>query len=317
MASGKSVMALIKALKPAFRNGNNNDKVAFAVHSFFLASGYELTATGTPAFNPSGLTSASTDEVGIQDWNELDDQYAFIYVKPEKGSRKVLVKCLVMEGKLHVYYALTDGSSKHVELDVGNYVEENGGGNYSRQFKNMEMLVTRLESLQHFSSETSETNCVRRIKIESHSGPVPQTHISGRKRKELLTLCEEKETPANTTNVAVAGSVKLKDFKEDKVSMQHVYSIRRVKQKIGTGSDEADGLGILIEDKKTDIKEPHYVPATALMAEPVPASKAADSVPATQFHHLSDEMLPSPLKKISPRHLQDGEVYRGGKRMRR
>lgn len=55
--------------------------------------------------------------MGIQDWNELDDQYAFIYVKPEKGSRKVLVKCLVMEGKLHVYYALTDGSSKHVELE--------------------------------------------------------------------------------------------------------------------------------------------------------------------------------------------------------
>ncbi|CAB4285061.1 unnamed protein product [Prunus armeniaca] len=299
MASGKSVMALIKALKPAFRNGNNNDKVVFAVHSFFLASGYELTATGPPAFNPSGLTSASTDEVGIQDWNELDDQYAFIYVNPEKGSRKVLVKCLVMEGKLHVYYALTDGSSKHVELDVGDYVEENGGGNYSRQFKNMEMLVTRLESLQNLSSETSETNCVRRIKIESHSGPVPQTHLSGRKRKELLTLCEEKETPANTTNVVVASSVK------------HVYSIRRVKQKIGSGSDEADGLGILIEDKKIDIKEPHDVPATALMAAPVPASKAADSVPATQFHHLSDEMLPSPLKKISPRHLQDGEVYRG------
>lgn len=36
--------------------------------------------------------------------------------------------------------------------------------------------------------------------------------------------------------------------------MQHVYSIRRVKQKIGSGSDEADGLGILIEDKKMDIK---------------------------------------------------------------
>ncbi|CAB4315478.1 unnamed protein product [Prunus armeniaca] len=299
MASGKSVMALIKALKPAFRNGNDNDKVVFAVHSFFLASGYELTATGPPAFNPSGLTSASTDEVGIQDWNELDDQYAFIYVNPEKGSTKVLVKCLVMEGKLHVYYALTDGSSKHVELDVGDYVEENGGGNYSRQFKNMEMLVTRLESLQNLSSETSETNCVRGIKIESHSGPVPQTHLSGRKRKELLTLCEEKDTPANTTNVVVASSVK------------HVYSIRRVKQKIGSGSDEADGLGILIEDKKMDIKEPHDVPATALMAEPVPASKAADSLPATQFHHLSDEMLPSPLKKISPRHLQDGEVYRG------
>ncbi|KAI5326212.1 hypothetical protein L3X38_035286 [Prunus dulcis] len=305
MASGKSVMALIKALKPAFRNGNDNDKVVFAVHSFFLASGYELTATGPLAFNPSGLTSASTDEVGIQDWNELDDQYAFIYVNPEKGSRKVLVKCLVMEGKLHVYYALTDGSSKHVELDVGDYVEENGGGNYSRQFKNMEMLVTSLASLQNLSSETSETNCVRRIKIESHSGPVPETHLSGRKRKELLTLCEEKETPANTTNVAVAGSVK------------HVYSIRRVKHKIGSGSDEADGLGILIEEKKMDIKEPHDVPATALMAEPVPASKAADSLPATQFHHLSDEMLPSPLKKISPRHLQDGEVYRGGRRMKR
>ncbi|VVA14536.1 PREDICTED: probable proteasome inhibitor, partial [Prunus dulcis] len=271
MASGKSVMALIKALKPAFRNGNDNDKVVFAVHSFFLASGYELTATGPLAFNPSGLTSASTDEVGIQDWNELDDQYAFIYVNPEKGSRKVLVKCLVMEGKLHVYYALTDGSSKHVELDVGDYVEENGGGNYSRQFKNMEMLVTRLESLQNLR----------------------------RKRKELLTLCEEKETPANTTNVAVAGSVK------------HVYSIRRVKHKIGSGSDEADGLGILIEDKKMDIK------GDLMMFQLLPSWPSPSlllrllTLPATQFHHLSDEMLPSPLKKISPRHLQDGEVYRG------
>lgn len=57
------------------------------------------------------------DEVGMDQWNELDDEYAFVYVNPEKGSKNVLVKCLVMNDKLLVD-ALADGSSEPVHLEI-------------------------------------------------------------------------------------------------------------------------------------------------------------------------------------------------------
>ena len=57
------------------------------------------------------------DEVGIDNWNEFEDHYAFVYTNPEKGSSKVLVKCLVMNGKF-VVDALADGSSEPVDLEI-------------------------------------------------------------------------------------------------------------------------------------------------------------------------------------------------------
>lgn len=58
MVNQKSVMAVIRAARPSFRN--NHDKIAFAVHASFLAAGYVLTATGPPAFSENALSSAST-----------------------------------------------------------------------------------------------------------------------------------------------------------------------------------------------------------------------------------------------------------------
>lgn len=55
--------------------------------------------------------------MGIDHWNEVDDNYAFVYVNPEKGSKKVLVKCLVMNDKLLVD-ALADGASEPVHLEI-------------------------------------------------------------------------------------------------------------------------------------------------------------------------------------------------------
>ena len=37
-----------------------------------------------------------TDKVDIEEWNEQEDEYAFVYINPEKDSEKVLVKCLVI-----------------------------------------------------------------------------------------------------------------------------------------------------------------------------------------------------------------------------
>lgn len=57
------------------------------------------------------------DEVGIDHWNELEDNYVFVYINPEKGSKKVLVKCLVMGNKL-VVDALAQGASEPVHLEI-------------------------------------------------------------------------------------------------------------------------------------------------------------------------------------------------------
>ncbi|KAF3448909.1 hypothetical protein FNV43_RR09626 [Rhamnella rubrinervis] len=167
MASDKSVsvMAVIRAARPSFRN--NNDKVAFAVHASFLASGHVLTATGPPAFSDTALASTATDEVGIDHWNEMDDEYAFVYANPEKESKKVLVKCLVINDKL-IVDALANGEQKpvHLEINVGDYVGENGGSNYSSQFNNLDKLVksldseilSKLDGSQKASSSTNPTS---------------------------------------------------------------------------------------------------------------------------------------------------------------
>ena len=145
MANDMSVMAVIRASRPSFRNPN--DKVAFAVHASFLASGYNLLAAGRSAFAENALSSSSTVEVGIENWNELENEYAFVYLNQEKGSKKVLVKCLVINETLDVD-VVADGASQnvHCEFNVGDYVQENEGSNYSLQFKNLDTLVKNLNS---------------------------------------------------------------------------------------------------------------------------------------------------------------------------
>jgi len=134
--------------------------------------------------------------VGIDNWQELDDEYAFVYTNPEKGGKKVLVKCLAMHDKLLVD-ALAEGADEpvHLQISVGDYAGENGGTNYSSQFKNLEELVKSLDdqvlskldgssqpssSSNTSSSETSEaprSNITIGVPIGRPSGP--QTHPSG------------------------------------------------------------------------------------------------------------------------------------------
>lgn len=57
------------------------------------------------------------DEVSVDHWNELNDEYAFVYANPDKGSKKVLVKCLVMNEKLLVH-ALSEGFSEPLHLEI-------------------------------------------------------------------------------------------------------------------------------------------------------------------------------------------------------
>lgn len=146
MATEESVMLVIRASRPNFRN--NCDKLAFAVHAVFLAHGFVLISTGPPAFADDSLSSSSSsEEVGIDHWNEVDDEYAFVYKNPKKGDKKVLVKCMVLGDKLMVD-ALSDGSSEPVHLDVNvdDYTTETEASDYHAQYKNLGKFVSNLES---------------------------------------------------------------------------------------------------------------------------------------------------------------------------
>lgn len=164
----QSVMGVIRAARPTFRNAH--DKVAFVIHSSFLASGFTLHATGPSAFTDDALYSSSTgtqrqmfkfslffyyflflglrkeersknliermgpqlfvviltlpliiigvaDEVGIEQWNELDGDYGFVYSNSEKDSKKILVKCVVLNDNLLVD-ALREGDSEPVHIEI-------------------------------------------------------------------------------------------------------------------------------------------------------------------------------------------------------
>ncbi|XP_071698683.1 probable proteasome inhibitor isoform X2 [Rutidosis leptorrhynchoides] len=140
MASEQSVLALIRASRPNFRS--SADKIAFAIHSVFLANGFNLNATGALAFTDDALTAPFSDEAVIDGWNEVEDNYAFVYSSPGKDSKKVLVKCLVMNNQMFVD-AVTAGSSNpvHHEINIDDFVGESDDTKYSSQFKNLGKLV--------------------------------------------------------------------------------------------------------------------------------------------------------------------------------
>ncbi|CAH8262003.1 unnamed protein product [Arabidopsis lyrata] len=153
MVTTHAVMGVIRSVMPAFRS--NNDKVAFVVHASFVVSGFILTATGRPAFAFDALSSWTTESlVGIAGWNEFDEEYAFVYKSPVKGSnkntvKKFLVKCLEMNGKLLVDAIAEDGKEfAHLQIEVGNYTDESRDErDYDAQFKNFGKLVTDLRNV--------------------------------------------------------------------------------------------------------------------------------------------------------------------------
>jgi proteasome inhibitor subunit 1 (PI31) len=180
-------MAIIRASRPSFRNPQ--DKVAFAVHATFLAAGYVLNATGPTAFADDALTASSSDEVSNDGWNTFEDNYGFVYSNPDKVSKKVLLKCLVMNNALLVD-ALKHGSSTpvHHEINIADFVEENEGTNYSSQYKNFGKLVSiidteivsKLSDAPKSSSSTKPSSSEgTRDENMPYSGPYDPSSIEG------------------------------------------------------------------------------------------------------------------------------------------
>ncbi|VFQ90943.1 unnamed protein product [Cuscuta campestris] len=124
IADAVSAMAAIRAWRPTFRNAA--DKVVFAVHATFFASGFYLNATGAPAFDLDTFASPSTTD-GV--------------------SNRVKVLCLVEDHKVRVV-AMRHGDSTlyELKLKVHDYVE-NGGRDYHSQYKNFEYLVKEIKQV--------------------------------------------------------------------------------------------------------------------------------------------------------------------------
>ncbi|XP_031474115.1 probable proteasome inhibitor isoform X1 [Nymphaea colorata] len=149
MASDKSVMAVIRASRPSFRN--DHDKVAFLVHASFFSADYVLTAAGKSALGEiSSLLSIGEEEVGTEGWNELEDSYGFLYKKTDDKGRKktVLVKCLAFGDILTVDAVPTGDGERKAPLDlqikVGDYVRDGSSANYSELYKNLPEFVKNI-----------------------------------------------------------------------------------------------------------------------------------------------------------------------------
>lgn len=146
MATESSILAVVRASRPKFRN--SNDKIAFVVHAAFLSAGYSLIATGDKAFAEDPPVDG--EEIGIDGWNSLEDGYAFVYVKSENGDKKsILVKCLTIGYALVVdVLDLKDDSKKplHIQINVKDYITEENRSNYGDMYKNLQGLVQILNA---------------------------------------------------------------------------------------------------------------------------------------------------------------------------
>ncbi|ONK61110.1 uncharacterized protein A4U43_C08F26350 [Asparagus officinalis] len=160
MATDNSVMAVIRASRPNFRNPS--DRMAFAVHASFLAAGYSLISTGPSAFSENPPTG---DEVGIEGWNEFEDSYAFVYLKSDKGQKiPILVKCLAIGDALVVDVLNLREDKKepfHVQINMNEHlVEGDNKVNYGEMYKNLPRLVENLNAniLNKVESKTESSS---------------------------------------------------------------------------------------------------------------------------------------------------------------
>ncbi|CAH9130574.1 unnamed protein product [Cuscuta epithymum] len=173
VADPEIVMMAIRSARPDFRS--HRDKVAFAVHATFMASGFYLNATGPPAFDMDTFSSPSTsDEVGIDNWNFYDRQYAFVYSNsnPDGRRNRVIALCLARgaRGRRMLVFSMRNGDSTlyELKLNVNTYVQQ-GDNNYPSKYKNFVELVQLIEQgVVRYHDLSLSTNRSRHLAFPSN-----------------------------------------------------------------------------------------------------------------------------------------------------
>lgn len=180
MSSEFSVIAVIRASHPSFRN--HHDKISFAIHASFLAAGFSLIAVGRRALEED--LSIEEEEVGIEGWNELDDAYGFVYLKSEKGTKKViLVKCLPLEDYLMIDVVELKRAQKepyHLQIHTKDYLADDVGRHtsYGEIYKDLQSLVKRLNTdiLEKLEPKGNSATSPRTSQLTSNDKPGRDTY---------------------------------------------------------------------------------------------------------------------------------------------
>ncbi|GMH33740.1 hypothetical protein BSKO_01574 [Bryopsis sp. KO-2023] len=151
MTAGTAVAALIRAIRPTFRNAH--DRVAFAVHAVVLSEGYALVGLGD--VNHKEIPTPDSPEVDIEGWNSMDGVYSFRYVDSGGEKPPLLVKCLVVGPSLLTNY-LVLGKDQPPETeavdDVTEYITDSE--DLIKGYKNFGDLVGRLTNAVRGISES-------------------------------------------------------------------------------------------------------------------------------------------------------------------
>ncbi|XP_062188355.1 probable proteasome inhibitor isoform X2 [Phragmites australis] len=182
MVTDATAMAVVRAARPALRGAH--DGVTFAAHAAFLAAGYSLCAVGPAAITdppPSG-----EEEVGIDGWNNMENCYAFLYSKEEKGKKKrVLVKCLVIGDLLAIDVLDLKAQDKgpyNIQINVKDFFSEEHPKNYGDMYKNFAGLIETMNSnvLSKLDGKDAGAMAAKNSDVESSSSihsenPGPRT----------------------------------------------------------------------------------------------------------------------------------------------
>lgn len=127
MDHSQQILAVVRASRPSFRNSSEKaDRVAYALHAYFLTAGYKLVATGRAA-NDLKEVDASAAEVGTEGWLDLEAAYSFAYLDTTgRQAGGVEVKAVAMDDKLVVHLHRKDslGPPATIELDVDTIATE-------------------------------------------------------------------------------------------------------------------------------------------------------------------------------------------------
>ncbi|BAT02029.1 probable proteasome inhibitor isoform X1 [Oryza sativa Japonica Group] len=169
MVTDAAAMAVVKAARPAFRGAH--DGVAFAANAAFLAAGYSLCAVGPAALTdppPSG-----EEEVGIDGWNSMDNCYAFLYIKEERGKKKrVLVKCLVIGDVLAIDVLDLESQNKgpyNIQINVKDFFSEEQPKNYGNMYKNFAGLIETMNSNALSKLDEKDAGAAKNPEVETSS----------------------------------------------------------------------------------------------------------------------------------------------------
>jgi proteasome inhibitor subunit 1 (PI31) len=194
-AEGRALVGLLRACKPAFREGRKADRLAFALNAYFLCKGYKLVAVGEDA---DGLDKVvdKTEEVDVDGWNKEETDYCFAYIPEGEDQVRVLVLCVYLGSKLCMQALSKNiGEDKKLErepvsleMGVEAFIQDpsgGGGGDVKSAFKDLNGMVKQFSKFEcaikaQLSDDESATKKIKTTtKNEGEHVTIPATRPPG------------------------------------------------------------------------------------------------------------------------------------------